>query len=63
MPKLVFRKTQTVLVCLLMTTFLSSYDIPGPGLSVGKAKLCLRPLSSRNSRTPGRDRIVNRREM
>lgn len=41
MPKLVFRKTQTVLVCLLMTTFLSSYDIPRPGLSVGKAKLCL----------------------
>ena len=41
MPKLVFRTTQTVLVCLLMTTFLSPCDIPSPGLSVGKTKLCL----------------------
>ena len=41
MPKLVFRRAQAVLICLLMTPFLSLCDIPSPVLSFRMTQLYL----------------------
>lgn len=55
MPKLAFRIARTVLICLLMTPFLSLCDIPSPVLSFRETQLylslCLQEIQGRLGET------------